>query len=200
MQHRVECPGCRHHLGFTDEQAGMTISCPKCAYEFTLPQFVRLPAARRPAARGSTSGTAAAPAPTDRADTPLARIVGRAQGVILFLVVIYFLAGTLLSDVGARNKVEGEKRGDAVARDTGEKALSLYDLVFEPVNRPVRPFLPKRGVYPVLERDNVTYHFDVAPLVAGFLVLLAVVAAFALVRLVLRLPGHYTASTRPAKP
>lgn len=181
---RVECPGCGYVLKFADEHAGKKARCSKCGFAFRLPQFVEAGPARHP----STS-TPRPVAEAARHGEPIAgKIIGRAQSVLMSIIAIYFLAGVVLGNAAVRETVRGEDQGDAVAVDAGNTLSSVYNIVWEPANRPVRSFLPQGGRYALFQMDNRYWYLDVAPLIAGALASALVVLGFNLLRRAFLIP------------
>ncbi|MBI1833073.1 MAG: hypothetical protein HYR84_16660 [Planctomycetes bacterium] len=111
----------------------------------------------------------------------------------LFPVIgIYFFAGFLLSMAVTRHAIQGEGQYDAAVREAGDALAWFYGVVFELANRPARLILPKEGLYQLFEMDNRAFFLDMAPVAAGFIVMVLLVLALNVVRIIfgIRAPAH----------
>jgi hypothetical protein len=136
------------------------------------------------------AGPPMAPAPRGQAGTTaFGRILDRVENLLLLLVWLYFTASWAVATTAIGHLHQAE-RGDAAAAESSDALFSFYQAVFEPVNRPVRPYLPKEGRYHVIEADNRSYYLDVAPIVAAFILSLVLVLVFAVLRMVLRVSAN----------
>lgn len=126
--------------------------------------------------------------PAFRSDaTPTGRFLRKAETILLGFVTIYFLVGFVIGMQAAKYTVQAQEglgnnaRADA---DTAGLLYTVYAVVWEPANKPVRFVLPKRGLYKIFDTDKGTWYLDAAPMFAGLLADMLIVFGFTMLRLV----------------